>query len=364
VILVRHAGRAQAQFASATTAERSSILQRRASPGGALLDTGRCHSMAILISHSAAALTLALVFVGGLFAQPSAQVLTSASEERYSDLHRFERETQSLCESEQRSAIAREYDRVFTSSKSADVLKNASAEDLAARLKAASLAGFYSHDRVHLVDMQRVFSELERRDAITREQVQDMLHALLAQREFDEARKLSVRLQEMHEVSVPEVNASGADPTQFNAYAVEDHADVLAAVNVDISKGAYLIVVSHPLCAFSRNAQRDLAEDSGFAWALSSKPIWLAPVSGRLNLESIRQWNRERPGSQILLASERTSWPVIENWATPQFYAVRDGVVIGALSGWPKEGRKVELAAMLRELEAAGKDDAGDDAIE
>ena len=41
---------------------------------------------------------------------------------------------------------------------------------------------------------------------------------------------------------------------------------------------------------------------------------------------------------------------MIDYWGTPTFYFLQNGVVRAKVTGWPKEGRRAELLAALRQV--------------
>ena len=293
---------------------------------------------------------MSIAFMTETFAQKDGNS-GSSIEGRYNELHRLEQATASLPERDQSNEIARTYRNLFSAAVIPESLRQASPQDLGVTLKAAYLAAAYDENKHHFNDMREVFSELEHRNLVTEDQGELMFRALIAYRDFDAARSLLSRYPRLSVEPVPEILISGDGPNGYNVFAVNGDKYALQQATIDISTGTHLIIISHPLCSFSRNAKKDLEADAEFSFAFSPKATWLAPVSGRLDLDEIRNWNQSNPDAQIVIARTKSNWKMIDQWATPQFYAVRDGEIVGHVSGWPKEGRKKDLAALISKLQ-------------
>ena len=111
-----------------------------------------------------------------------------------------------------------------------------------------------------------------------------------------------------------------------------------------------MVVISHPLCHFSRNAMAAIEADPALSKAMA-RSLWLAPVDRKLNLEVIRQWNGEHPEHPMVIAFDRAEWPDFDSWSTPMFYFLRDGKLVSVVEGWPSEGNK---EALLKAAEQIG----------
>lgn len=215
------------------------------------------------------------------------------------------------------------------------------------RYRAATLTNFYTFDPSHLDDMKRLVDRLEAAGLAKDSERADMFHALIGHRRFDEARNYLIvhpRLAVGRSVPVVEFIDSSvlSGPT---AFVVRDD-ETLEPIRYDLGSGRHLVVVAHPLCSFSRKAMEDLAVDEDFA-RFPGRTIWLAPVDQRLSLDAFRAWNNARAASQVVIARHQTDWPFIDDWSTPVFYLIDEGMLVGKLVGWPRGGSKDALMKLL-----------------
>ena len=107
--------------------------------------------------------------------------------------------------------------------------------------------------------------------------------------------------------------------------------------------GDRIIVISHPGCGFSRALAEAASRDSELT-ALLEDALWLTPVP-KLALYNalLRDSTVSAQEVHYRSATALEAWPQVANWSTPQVLFFKDGVLFEAISGWPKEGRKIEL---------------------
>ena len=265
----------------------------------------------------------------------------SPIESSYNGLLAIDAGPRSLSERERNEAILREFEATFRQRLNEDALHATSAEDLDWLLKAAHLSIFYGREMRHLGDLGRILSELESRGVATNAQRVLMYRSLIGYRKFDEARVYLSLHPDLEVEPVPEVSDARRFSTDsVPVYEIDAEQIRLLPLFLRIHDGTHLIVVSHPLCAFSRAAMQFVNDNLKIAEALDERAIWLTPVDMRLHFEEIQQWNRSHPRTQVMIARHRHDWPMVEEWDTPQFYLLRDGTVIEHFSGWPLDGSR------------------------
>lgn len=150
-------------------------------------------------------------------------------------------------------------------------------------------------------------------------------------------------LPELHEA--PDLIAG--HPTEW---AVDPNKHELLRRSVDLHQSTQVVIISHPLCHFSQAAMHDIQADPVLSKIFEANARWLIPQGNHLDFGVVQQWNREHPGQQAALAFRRDEWPMIDSWATPTFYFLKNGVVNAKVEGWPKEGRRSELLTALRQV--------------
>lgn len=272
----------------------------------------------------------------------------------YNALHAVEKSTFGhLEESDRRDAIAQEYERGMRQESNEAALRSASDDALGWYLKAADLAAFYARQPRHLEDTGRILAEMERRGIAVDHQRATFYRLLIGYRRFNEARTYLDRHPSLDVEPVPTIVGSIAAGTgEEHAYAVDQERYRLLPRRFRLSEGTRVVVVSHPLCAFSRSAMQTVESDPVMAAALNGNATWLAPVDTRLHFDEVQAWNRNHPAMPVVIARHREDWPMIEEWATPNFYLLQDGEVLDHFSGWPTDGS--HEGRLLRMLERGG----------
>lgn len=296
-----------------------------------------------------AALVIALTFYVLIFPRTAETASATRTEAAYNALHATERKTFRLTEKNQARLIIQSYEEQFRPRLEKAALLQATANDLNWLMKAAYLVANYSFEPRHLADLHLISSELERRGNATNDQRSTLYRALIGYRRFDEARLYLLEHPDLKVKPVPAVDVGeGPDEGEVPIYRIDPHRFKLVQQNLQISGGTLVVVVSHPLCAFSRSAMKAVADDPDILMALDEKLIWLAPADMRLHFDEVQKWNQDHPLTPVILAKQRANWPMIDRWATPQFYLLRNGKVLDHFSGWPiNEGNKERLLELL-----------------
>lgn len=220
--------------------------------------------------------------------------------------------------------------------------------DLTFLFRAAELVEFYSRDPAYLDDLRSALLELERRKIATDVQRTSFFRALIGLRQFDAARDYLTSNPGLQVEAVPDIQSPGEDSGSPVVYVVGKAGRSLQTRYVDIDKGTRLVVVAHPSCAFSRRAMEDLEGDKELRPVLRHV-LWLAPVDQHLHLDEVSDWNLNHPLTPVVIARRLSDWPVFNDWATPHFYLLRNGKLVGEFAGWPKKGNREKLVQMLVE---------------
>jgi hypothetical protein len=114
---------------------------------------------------------------------------------------------------------------------------------------------------------------------------------------------------------------------------------------------AQILVVVSPLCHFAQHSLRDIASDPDIGPAFSQHATWLVPPDdGSTPVAEVARWNRDHPRETMVLAYDYREWPTIDRWEFPVFYFLRNGTLESEVIGWPRAGRKSEIAAALHHI--------------
>jgi hypothetical protein len=272
-----------------------------------------------------------------VLALPCAAGTMEDRERKTADMVSLDSQDAGLPASERARRLLSRYRARFPSLR-ADLLDAWPESELRSLLRVVAMIGFYNPAAPVGDDMRMIVDNMEKRGIARPEDRARYLQFLVAARRFDLARRydpayplpalddgLASRLG-MRGVLVPSEDGASLSPEAFPAEDVE------------------VIVVSSPLCAFSRGAAASIAKDPELRNALARYGRWIMPVEGDLHTESVRRWNAEHGDMRMAYAYTEDRWPFVESWETPTFYFLRGGKVVAMHSGW----RSGEDAAILR----------------
>lgn len=112
-------------------------------------------------------------------------------------------------------------------------------------------------------------------------------------------------------------------------------------------RGDSILVIASAVCAFSRNAARDIANDGELAQRLKDAH-WIAPPYDVLALPATYQWNQTFQDMQLSIMYE---FPTLQQLrlATPTFVRLKDGAIVDSFSGWTGPAELEKLRGFLRQ---------------
>lgn len=223
-------------------------------------------------------------------------------------------------------------------------------EDLGAYFSAAHILAFFSKAPDDLGLMEAAFHGLESRGLLSPFDVRTMHGEYVRYRLFARATALASRHPDLDLEPLPPF--SGLDG-EFHGPTVLDLGEdgSVSRVAAELpGRGPYVVVAAHPLCHFSENAVRAIQQDSALAGLFAGRTLWLMPQDGHLDLDVVRDWNRQFPDYTMRWAWRTSDWPMIKRWATPNFYFYRDGKLVDTVIGWPPEGQRAALLGAFRKI--------------
>lgn len=289
---------------------------------------------------------LTLSLVAGLLAANAAAGDNEqlSAKDAYDQLHSVERQTFSLSESSQNTAIRDEYSKFFGKAYFAEDLQNRiTNEDLGYFFQAAYLTFFYTSNPKLLTQLHVISDEMEKRGRIDNQQRGMLYESMIRARRFDDARLYLDQHPELNFPPPPTVETRSS--AKLALYSVEAD-NRLKEIEAPLDGRPMLVVVSHPQCGFSRAAMEAAAKDPIVSRSLE-RVLWITPQDANLYLKEIQAWNQAHPTTRVFVTKFKSDWPMLDQWATPNFYLLVDGVVKQHFSGWPRDGKNMEK---LREL--------------
>jgi hypothetical protein len=275
----------------------------------------------------------------------------SRYEHRFDDLSRFHHASNPWPERGRAVVFGMIYDAVWAPEYEPANLASRDDRELDLLFRAAHLAATYTLDERHVRHMRGALDVLDRRGSAASRHHVNMYKTYVHARMLGDARTLA-RHRPMAELEVlPEIRDTDLAPGLPSVWVVDPDRRALARRDVELAKGVQVVVISHPGCHFSRAAMLAIESDPILASIFETHATWLAPQDSSLAFDRIQRWNRDHPAQPIVLTIDRRAWSMIDQWNTPTFYVLREGVVTARVNGWPRAGRRAEL---VRALEGVG----------
>jgi hypothetical protein len=270
-------------------------------------------------------------------------------EQRFAELGSAERMAHGLPERQRITAIAAGYDRMVAPLRAGAGLGGITDDGLAALVGAARLAAFYTHEPAHARDLASFVGALSARGLASATDYQQLYETLVGARLLGEAGALAAQHPLPGLEPLPALReAPDLAPGQPTEWVVDPDRRELVRRTADLRAAVQILVISHPMCHFSQAAMRDIEADPALRAVFAAHAHWIAPQDNRLRVDVFGRWNRQHPGQETALAYRRDEWPMLDTWSTPTFYVLAHGAVVAKVEGWPKGGRRAELASALR----------------
>jgi hypothetical protein len=232
---------------------------------------------------------------------------------------------------------------------SVDDLASLTDRDLRFYLRASNTLAFFSYDPQYLGEVEAAFSLLEAHASVTQQDFSAMFSAYVEFREFEKAKALAARHPRMESEALPPFrDESGTENGARTVLSLVDDGAITRIPAPFAMSGPQVVVAAHPLCHFSENAIRAIDADPELSGLFAGRTLWLMPQDRHMNVDVVRDWNREFPQYRMQWAYRTADWPMIKRWATPNFYFFKDGKLVSTVVGWPDEGQRTQLLAAFR----------------
>jgi hypothetical protein len=232
-------------------------------------------------------------------------------------------------------------------------LEKLSTQDLSQLFEAQSMRFAYSNDRVHLQALAASFTALVNQNKVERKHVRTMHKQYIKGRRFESADQLKKQFQDYGLEDLPDIEVNANIPEGATAlWVTSDDKKQLSRLAMAYSPDWEIIIISHPLCHFSRNALEYIKRDKELMEVIKNKIRLIAPQDASLNFDVLQKWNVNNPSLRIHLVDQLAAYEVFEDWDTPTFYFMRAGKLMHKFSGWPREGNRVELDIGLQKIGA------------
>lgn len=247
---------------------------------------------------------------------------------------------------ERAAAIAHAYDRLFTRYQEPSSLPNVDAPDLRLLKRAVENVLFYAPDAAHIGQLRDDLAEMHKRSMGTDESYTKLYRALVATRQFRQARALAQNHPGMSVAPLPVFHEpSHLPPGRPTALSLGGDGKNMTRQAFDLDTPLRIVIVAS--CHFSKDAARAIKQDPQLQPLFAGHAIWLADQSEPI--ANVEDWNREFPHQPIHVAWQNSEWPKLDSWNMPTFYIFRHGKLVDQWHGWPADTGMQTLRRHLRE---------------
>lgn len=228
--------------------------------------------------------------------------------------------------------------------------KNVNKENLEKWFEVLDAMDFYSNNKEVTVLMQDVFEEMLKTNSIAELQsrLTKLESSLVKNRMFNELDYLKNRYQDFIYSELPKIIYTEKEKNTLSLLSIDFDKNNLKQINYRLPK-LNIIVVSHPLCRFSKNAREAIAKEPLVNEVFEKYGLWLIPQHGTFDLDAI---NSDKYAKKYPLyhAWDESEWKGIEFYRMPNMYFLKDGKIVGNVGGWPAEGRMGDVKQALKKL--------------
>lgn len=224
--------------------------------------------------------------------------------------------------------------------------------DLLLLFDAAAFTNLVNPGSPAFAHLLRVHRELARRGVDTRRKLDDtVLHALIAAREFGQARAFIATRGHLAANAVPQV-VDTLGPT-FVGRSVFDYdraGHALTRKELPVVSGTELVMVVDAHCQPSRAALEALRSDATLRARLQQARLTIiVPPAAPIPFGFAADWNAANPALPMHIPFNHREWAGVNVRSVPMFYLLKNGRVVGEVTGWPPQGNADALRAMLDE---------------
>lgn len=214
--------------------------------------------------------------------------------------------------------------------------------ELRVRFDAADVAEFYSHDEVIAAELLAMYKILFNKGLATSDDHDAVIGAQVLSRSFESIADIPSISSVQGALAVPVIESKVMSEEEKWQILTVDSRGLTREVR-EIEGGDAVVIVSSPLCGFSKAASDAIEHDAALTEFFTKYGLWLVPPMRQLHVDRVALWNKLHPTQVMALAYKTKNWPIIDDWSTPIFYFVRNGIVVDKVVGWPKDGRNTPL---------------------
>lgn len=234
-----------------------------------------------------------------------------------------------------RESVLKRFGELWCDAEYGRALAEASAPNVAIRLRAATNVTFYAQTDWALERHRSVLAEAHERGLAEGGAYRSLFSAYQAAGRYDEAEALREAFPQAGLPEPPEVRQPQTTQPEGSrlVWRVDGDSNRLEGEWLSLDE-AQLLVVTSPGCGYCRAAVQRLQDDEILGPLVRQHSAWLAERSLNNTFQSVAQWNAHYPDVPTLFVDEPDDWPIPAFSATPRFHFVQDGTILHTLVGW------------------------------
>jgi thiol-disulfide isomerase/thioredoxin len=240
------------------------------------------------------------------------------------------------------------YDRLFGDELTTPAIESLSGMQRARLINVVFEASAQGSGPKYLQQLLRVVDFAIARGEAQDWQLQSVHYLLTSRRDFQAAHRFATRTGL---TSVIFTDAVQNTRPRRTALYLSSATNAWVRRELDMSRGAHVIVLSSPTCPPCNEAALEIASDSKLQSIFRAHSLWLAPTYAPLDAPSFAAWSNAHPEFRTAAIFDPDEWPPsvsADTQGTPTFFFFVDGQLKHSVFGWAPQGAKERIEEPLR----------------
>ena len=252
-------------------------------------------------------------------------------ERRYNDYFKAVVDIGDVADRERAALRAAAFQRLLADLYQGRKLTKVDDRELRLLRRAAQEVAMETPDDNHVAVFQQVFSERQRRNLLSTDDVTTMQALFLARHRYSDARRLASDYPTMKLPRLPQfrdpLKAGVSAPTvwRFDAAGKQLTREVMDLTD------AQILVTGR--CDSLRSIAASIEADPVLGPVFTRHARWITEAPGIESLDAVREWNAALPGFPMAMIHERGEWALVPRWYPPGIHVISDGNVAATWQG-------------------------------
>ncbi len=197
--------------------------------------------------------------------------------------------------------------------------------------RAAQEIAMETPDENHVDVFRQVFSERQRRDLLSTDDVTTLQALLLAGHRYSDARRLAGDYPMMKLPRLPQFrDPLKADVSTPTVWRFDGAGKQLTREVLDLTAPQILVTGR---CDSLRSIAASIEADPVLRPAFTRNAHWITEAPGIESLDAVREWNAALPDFPMLMIHEGSEWALIPGWDPPGVHVISEGKVAATWRG-------------------------------